>query len=122
MSGALAVEELTVIFGDGEMEITAVDDVSFSVTPGEAFGLIGESGSGKSTVLRAIAGLNDRYGGSVRVDGAEAPRPRTKAFFKRVQMVFQDPYGSLHPRRLVRSTLLEPLAVHGLDAREERIA
>lgn len=119
--GALAVDHLTIAFGSGESAFKAVDDIGFAVAPGEAYGIIGESGSGKSTVLRAISGLNLSYEGSIRVDGKELPRPRSKDVFKRVQMVFQDPYGSLHPRRLIRSTLMEPLAIHRIDGREERI-
>jgi peptide/nickel transport system ATP-binding protein len=117
---ALAVSGLCVAFGSGTTAVRAVDDVTFSVPRGEAFGLIGESGSGKSTVLRAIAGLNEHYTGSITIDGAPAPRPRDKAFFRRVQMVFQDPYASLHPRKMVRSTLVEPLLIHGLPGNPDR--
>ena len=92
----------------------AVDGVSFAVAPGEAFGLVGESGSGKSTVLRALAGLNPHYGGQVLLDGTPVPPHRPRTFFRRVQMVFQDPYGSLHPRQTIRAQLLEPLRNAGL--------
>jgi len=102
--------------------VTAVDRASFRVPPGESFGIIGESGSGKSTILRAISGLNEDYEGAVLIDGHEAPRPRGKGFFKEVQMVFQDPYGSMHPRRMIRATLMEPLEIHRFDRRDERIA
>ncbi|MGK9170490.1 ABC transporter ATP-binding protein [Inquilinus limosus] len=92
----------------------AVDGVSFSVAAGETFGLVGESGCGKSTVLRAIAGLITGYVGEVRLDGTALPPDRPRAFFKRVQMVFQDPYGSLHPRQTIQAQLLEPLRNQGL--------
>ncbi|MGY6634808.1 MAG: ABC transporter ATP-binding protein [Alkalilacustris sp.] len=121
-STALQVEDLTVTFGDGASAVRAVDGVGFSVTRGTSFGLIGESGSGKSTVLRAVAGLTGRYGGRIRIDGQEVPMPRPKTFFSRVQMVFQDPYGSLHPRKMVRSVLMEPLQIHAIPDRERRIA
>jgi peptide/nickel transport system ATP-binding protein len=92
----------------------AVAGVSFAVAAGETFGLVGESGCGKSTVLRALAGLNTDYGGEVRLDGTVLPAARPRGFFKRVQMVFQDPYGSLHPRQTTQAQLLEPLRNQGM--------
>jgi peptide/nickel transport system ATP-binding protein len=112
---------LRVTFGSGAAAMTAVDDVSFILRQGESFGLIGESGCGKSTVLRALAGLNTGYQGSILFRGREVPRKRDKAFFRRVQMVFQDPYASLHPRKMVRAVLSEPLRIHGFDRQEQRI-
>ena len=102
----------------------AVADTSFSVLPGESFGIVGESGSGKSTVLRAICGLAQRASGTVRLlGGADAAlaAPGSKAFRRQVQMVFQDPYGSLHPRQTVDRILAEPLAIHGIGDAETRI-
>ena len=122
MSAMLAVSDLGVSFGERAQAVHAARGVSFSVPRGESFGLIGESGSGKSTVLRAIAGLNEHYTGTVALDGTAVPTPRPRAFHRRVQMVFQDPYGSLHPRKMVRSALLEPMAIHGLDRPEARLA
>ena len=86
-----------------------VSGVSFSVAKGETFGLVGESGCGKSTVLRVLAGLITHYGGEIRLEDGVLPPKRPQAFFKRVQMVFQDPYGSLHPRQTIQAQLLEPL-------------
>ncbi|WP_299819740.1 ABC transporter ATP-binding protein [uncultured Jannaschia sp.] len=117
----LEIEGLSVSFGQGTQRIQAVQEASFVVERGASYGIIGESGSGKSTILRAVAGLNEDYSGSVRIDGQEAPRPRDKRFYKRVQMVFQDPYGSLHPRRMIRATLLEPLRIFGFDNADRRI-
>ncbi len=90
---------------------TVVDDVSFTVAAGEAFGIVGESGSGKSTLLRVLAGLHEDWSGGLVIDSArqEAGRPRHG---RRVQMVFQDPYGSLHPRHTVDRALAEPLAIN----------
>lgn len=119
---SLEIVNLSVAFGHGRARVQAVDKASFSVNPGEAFGVIGESGSGKSTILRAITGLCDGYEGDVLIDGCAAPRPRNRDFFKTVQMVFQDPYSSLHPRRMIRATLMEPLEIYRLDRRDERIA
>ncbi|MDY0745105.1 ABC transporter ATP-binding protein [Paucibacter sp. R3-3] len=109
----LKVDKLQVRFGD----FTAVHELSFEVAPGESFGLVGESGSGKSTVLRAICGLAPRAGGHIELTGAEGQLPISR----RVQMVFQDPYGSLHPRQTVDRMLAEPLAIHRIGDAERRI-
>ena len=131
----LAVQGLRVTY-DG---FVAVADTSFQVEPGGSFGLVGESGSGKSTVLRAICGLAPLAGGSVQLRGEAAgagggagagagagaapalPKPGSKPFRRLVQMVFQDPYGSLHPRQTVDRILAEPLAIHKMDDAEARI-
>jgi peptide/nickel transport system ATP-binding protein len=117
----LDISNLHVVYGIGRLRVDAVKGVSFRVAAGEAYGLVGESGSGKSTVLRAITGLAPVSGGTIRVDGAPVASPRTKAFYRTVQMVFQDPYGSLHPRHTVDQTLAEPLAIHGERDAESRI-
>ena len=108
----ITVEDLTMRFAPRGPLV--INHVSFDTEKGSAFGLVGESGCGKSTVLRAISGLNPHYGGTVRLDGAVLAPHRSHAFFRRVQMVFQDPYGSLHPRKTIRSQLLEPLRNQGL--------
>ena len=116
----LEVSQLRVSF-DG---FVAVAGSSFQVSPGESFGIVGESGSGKSTVLRAICGLAARESGTVKLLGNGSgiqPAPGSKAFRRRVQMVFQDPYGSLHPRQTVDRLLAEPLAIHGIGDAETRI-
>ncbi|WP_288426375.1 ABC transporter ATP-binding protein [uncultured Agrobacterium sp.] len=118
MTTVLSARDMVVDF-EGYL---ALDRVSIEVAKGESFGLVGESGSGKSTLLRAIAGLNHFDEGSLMVEGRTYDRKfRDKSFYRDVQMVFQDPYGSLHPRQTVDSLLLEPLAIHGLDDREGRI-
>ena len=100
----------------------AVDDVSFTVVPGESFGIVGESGSGKSTVLRALCGLVPLRQGQVDLIGPGVLPARGSAAYRReVQMVFQDPYGSLHPRQTVDRILAEPLAIHGVSDAETRI-
>jgi peptide/nickel transport system ATP-binding protein len=114
----IEVQHLDVVFGGA---VHAVDDVSFAVTEGESFGLVGESGSGKSTVLRAIAGLIADWTGTITVDGERLGKRRSLAFRRKVQMVFQDPYGSLHPRHTVDHILKEPLRIHGLDTADSRI-
>jgi peptide/nickel transport system ATP-binding protein len=113
----IEVDALSVRFGHTE----AVKSVSFRVARGESFGLVGESGSGKSTVLRALSGLNPHWTGNMSIDGQILASRRSKAFHRRVQMVFQDPYGSLHPRQTVDRLLSEPLLVHRMDNIERRI-
>jgi len=115
------VQDLQVVFGRGKQAVQAVRQVSFRVTPGEALGLVGESGSGKSTVLRAICGLVSDWRGVIRVAGEIQQRRRTAAFYKRVQMVFQDPYGSLHPRHTVDRLLAEPVAIQRLGNPDQRV-
>jgi peptide/nickel transport system ATP-binding protein len=120
VSVGIVARGLCVVYDD----FVAVEDTSFRVEPGESFGIVGESGSGKSTVLRAICGLAPRAAGDVRLVGAAEtalPAPDTKPFRRLVQMVFQDPYGSLHPRQTVDRILAEPLAIHGIGDGQARI-
>ncbi len=116
------VENLSVTFGAKGARVRAVRGVSFAVARGESFGIVGESGSGKSTVLRALVGLAPVSGGQLALDGTPLVGRRPPEFYRRVQMVFQDPYASLHPRHTVDRVLSEPLAIHGFDDRETRIA
>lgn len=114
----LTASHLDVRFDD----YLALNDVSIAVAKGESFGLVGESGSGKSTLLRAIAGLAPVTAGTITVLGETLHGARrSRAFYRKVQMVFQDPYGSLHPRQTVDRVLLEPLAVHGIGDTDARI-
>jgi len=116
-------------FGRPRGMVRAVDHVSFRIAPGQTLGLVGESGCGKSTLARTVLRLLEPDGGRVVVDGADvfALRPaELRALRRRMQIVFQDPYGSLNPRMTVRQTLVEPLVIHRLGrtgaARESRIA
>jgi peptide/nickel transport system ATP-binding protein/oligopeptide transport system ATP-binding protein len=109
--------------------VSAVNDVSFHIPPGQTLGLVGESGCGKTTVGRTILRLLEPDGGRVVVDGADIfalGAAELRAVRRRMQIVFQDPYGSLNPRMSVRQTLAEPLAIHrltngGRAEREQRI-
>ena len=103
---------------------TAVDEVSFSIRPGEVFGLVGESGSGKSTIARIITGIYRPTGGRVAFAGnaltAIRDARRLRRFRQQMQMIFQDPYASLNPRMRVLDIVAEPLRFHGLtDSRAE---
>ena len=112
---ALAVDDLSIEFPARGGRVAAVRDVSFDVEEGETFGLIGPSGCGKTTVLRAIAGLNRHWSGSIRAFGTPLqPGRKIRGALRRdIQMVFQDPYSSLHPRHHIRRILGEPLAIAG---------
>ena len=105
--------------------VRAVDGVSFHVAPAEAFGLVGESGCGKSTAARALMRLIEPDAGTVHLDGHDvraARGPALTALRRRMQIVFQDPYSSLNPARTVGQTLAEPLRVHGLARGADAIA
>ena len=117
----IGITGLDVTYRRGGDVVHAVSGVSLAVEEGECFGIVGESGSGKSTVLRAICGLAPTSAGTIHMRGHPLSRPRDAAFYRDVQMVFQDPYASLHPRHTVDGVLAEPLAIHGFDRAEERI-
>ncbi|WJV37626.1 ABC transporter ATP-binding protein [Raoultella terrigena] len=110
---------LRVIFGAK----TAVSAASFSVDAGETFSLIGASGCGKSTILRVLGGLQRDWSGEVALFGkAITPGVRFQGPLRRnVQMVFQDPYASLHPNHTLWRTLAEPLEIHGISDIAQRV-
>jgi len=102
--------------------VRALSDVSFSVSAGEAFGLVGESGCGKSTAGRAILRLIEADSGTVRFKGEsvfDADAGRLRRLRRQMQIVFQDPYSSLNPRRTIGQTLSEPMRVHGTGSARE---
>ena len=111
MSTAIEIQGLTVRY----RALKALDQVSLSAERGACLGLVGESGSGKSTVLRVLTGLVGGWQGKVAVAGRRlAGSRRDLAFCRDVQMVFQDPYGSLHPRHTIDAILDEPISIHRL--------
>lgn len=113
----LRVENLTKQFREGRHTIHAVNGVSFEVYPGEAVGLVGESGCGKTTTARCILRLEQPTGGRILFGGqdlAALPLRQVRTLRRNFQMVFQDPNESLNPRFKVRRTLREPLFLHGL--------
>ncbi|MFZ9199813.1 MAG: ABC transporter ATP-binding protein [Paracoccaceae bacterium] len=121
MSDLIHIENLSVTFDAKGRRVKAVKDVSLSVAKRESYGLVGESGSGKSTILRAICGLAPVSHGTIMIGGEALLTPRGKEFSARVQMVFQDPYSSLHPRHTIDRTLSEPLAIHGLGGSDQTV-
>ncbi|MFB4320500.1 ABC transporter ATP-binding protein [Actinomadura sp. 21ATH] len=112
MSGpVLSVSSLVKTFGG----VAAVDDVGFDLMPGESLGIVGESGSGKTTTARILAGLERPTSGTVLLDGRpvewDSRRARRRQA-KRLQMIFQDPYGSFDPRQTIAQSIAEPLRLH----------
>jgi ABC-type dipeptide/oligopeptide/nickel transport system ATPase subunit len=115
------VDRLAVSYGHGDTLTRVVRDVTFDVSRGESFGLVGESGCGKSTVLGALAGRNRQWSGTITIDGETIGQKRSISQLAKQQMVFQDPFGSIHPRHTIGRTLLEPLEIHGKNNRPERV-
>jgi peptide/nickel transport system ATP-binding protein len=124
----LEVRGLTKHFaaGNGLLDrsrVHAVDDVTFALRPGTITALVGESGSGKSTVARLLLRLYDPTRGSILHEGSDVTRDRRRrdvlAYRSQVQMIFQDPFGSLNPVKTVHHHLARPLRIHGLATRNE---
>lgn len=122
----IRVEDLRVSFTSrrglrAKRTLRALDGISFSVRRGETFGLVGESGGGKSTLVRTLFGINTPDSGSIRILGEDlgALRPKARrALRNRVQLVFQDPYSSLDPRMTAHDIIAEPLRIAGVYRRE----
>jgi oligopeptide/dipeptide ABC transporter ATP-binding protein len=111
------------LFGRSRQEVQAVDGVSLQVRRGETLGLVGETGCGKSTLARCITRLYDLTSGRVTFDGDDIStlsRRRLRPYRLQMQMIFQDPYGALNPRRRVGSIIGDPFAIHGIAAGPER--
>lgn len=118
--GLIEVDNLSVTFpSERGRQLRAVDGVTFRVAQGEVLGLVGESGCGKTTIARCIAGQIAPTSGAVRFDGRELGRKRAAEDRRAIQMVFQDPYSSLNPRMTVRNVLSELLRVHRLVQRSD---
>ena len=121
----LEIDDLTVTFPTPAGRLVAVDSVSLDLQPGETLGLVGESGCGKTTLARCVAGLQIPDRGTLRLDGTELSPRRRREEHRAIQIVFQDPFSSLNPRLSVRRVLTQLLAVHGRArgaAAEARVA
>ncbi|MEG9248909.1 ABC transporter ATP-binding protein [Arthrobacter sp. Soc17.1.1.1] len=124
----IEVEDLTKVFKirgswGKSTDFTAVDKVSFSIARGTTTAVVGESGSGKSTVAKMVLGLEGATSGSIRFDGVDITTLGRKEMFdfrRRVQPIFQDPYGSLDPMYNIYRTIEEPLRVHGVGDAKSR--
>lgn len=110
------------IFGKSKY-LKAVNDISFTIEKGKTLGLIGESGCGKSTVGKSIIGLNDITDGTIKFKGkdiANLDNKEMKPIRKQIQMIFQDPYSSLDPKKKIGYSVKEPLDIHNIGKEEER--
>ncbi len=119
----LQVDDLVVEYGRGRKAFRALHGVSLEIAPGECLGLVGESGSGKSTLGKAVLGLAPVASGSIHFDGEEithAHGARRRALAADIQVVFQDPYGSLDPAMTIGDILAEPLTAAGVGRTEAR--
>ncbi|WHX26647.1 ATP-binding cassette domain-containing protein [Virgibacillus halodenitrificans] len=101
--------------------VKAVDDVSFQMEEGKTYGLVGESGSGKTTIGRAIVGLNKITAGKILFEGKDLASAKNKSIRKDIQMIFQDPYSSLNPKKRVLDIVAEPIRNYeSLTRKEEK--
>ena len=121
----LSVKKLKRYFDVGRGgKLKAVDGISFDIYKGETFGLVGESGCGKSTAGRTILGLYNCTDGEVLYEGVNVHTMTSKErqrFLKKMQMIFQDPYASLNPRSTILEIISEPMKVHGLYKSKEEM-
>ena len=120
MTALLTIDGLVREFRGPRGSVRAVDGVSFSLAPGEVMALVGESGCGKTTLARAIVRLEPPTAGRIVLDGQADDDTRARA--RRIQMVFQDPFGSLNPRLSAGAIIAEPLVIHRVGDRAEQRA
>ena len=112
------------VLGRHVADVKAVDGVSFTVRKGETLGLVGESGSGKTTIGRLVLKLLSATSGTIRFEGqdiSDISARQTRTLRRRMQIIFQDPYGSLNPRMTIGEIVSEPLAIHGIAKGKARL-
>jgi peptide/nickel transport system ATP-binding protein len=121
--GLLELRDVSVTFSSRRGAVRAVDGVSLDVRPGEVLALVGESGCGKTTLIRSILGLEPLAGGTVVFEGkAVTQRQRTlRDLRRRVQMIFQDPTGALNPRHSIYDAVAEGIRIHGIQGNEPEL-
>ena len=115
------VENLNVGYGGRRNYKAVVREVSFRIGSGMSLGLVGQSGSGKTSILHAIAGLNQNWAGTIEVDGETPNKHSNKIFRRKVQLMFQDSYSSLHPKHLINTILEEPLKINRMPEVSARV-
>jgi peptide/nickel transport system ATP-binding protein len=117
----LSIHNLDVRFGTDANPVRAVRGIDLTLEEGQSLGIVGESGSGKSTVLRAVCGLSPIHSGTCLLDGQALNTLAPEVRARQVQMIFQDPFGALHPRQSVDEQLREPMRIHRLSDIDERV-
>ena len=117
----IVVENLSIGYGPGTRRKFVVSGVSFRIGSGMSLGLAGQSGSGKTSILHAIIGLNNNWEGLIEVDHEIQTHRRSQIFRRRVQLMFQDSNSALHPRHLVQTVIAEPARIHGVDNIPDRV-
>ena len=117
----ISIESLSFDMPGASKSKRILSDINIHVGKGQCFGLVGESGSGKTSILKCLAGQFKGWEGTIAVQGKSIADTSLKERSNTMQMVFQDPYGALHPRHTIRKILNEPLAIKGLPDKAERI-
>ena len=115
------VENLNIGYGGRRNYRAVVREVSFRIGSGMSLGLVGQSGSGNTSILHAIAGLNQNWAGTIEVDGETPNKHSNKIFRRKVQLMFQDSYSSLHPKHLISTILEEPLKINRMPEVSARV-
>ncbi len=107
------------LFAKTQLFVKAVDGVSLEIYEGENLGLVGESGCGKTTLSRLIAGLIEPTSGTIAFEGRPVGHFDEREFRRNVQLIFQDPYSALNPRKVIRKILMKPFKIHGVEANDD---
>jgi peptide/nickel transport system ATP-binding protein len=117
----IKINNLNVWFGEGQQRNQVLKSINLNIKQGESFGLVGESGSGKSTILRTAMGLVEDYSGDIQIDNTDTRTGNFKTLIRSAQMLFQDPYASLHPRFSVGKAISEVMKINGIDNYQQKM-